>query len=79
MSKGEVVMVNSSTLRQVWSLIEETQSSVLLRLNDTELVKQLLSQLDNKIALSSEEISNLSGYLYSRTSLIRDLALARCA
>lgn len=69
--------MNSSILRQLWSVIEETQSSVLLRLSDSELVKQLLTQLDSKNPLTKEEMATISGYLHSRTSLIRDLALAR--
>lgn len=69
--------MNSYILRQLWSVIEETQASVLLRLNDTELVKQVLSQLDSKNPLTKDEITTVSGYLHSRTSLIRDLALAR--
>ena len=66
-----------STLRQLWSVIEETQTGVILKLSDTELVKQLLAQLNKKQALSSEETNTLSAYLYSRTPLIRDLATAR--
>jgi muconolactone delta-isomerase len=69
--------MNSYILRQLWSVIEETQASVLLRLNDTELVKQVLSQLDSRNPLTNDEITTVSGYLHSRTSLIRDLALAR--
>ena len=69
--------MNSSTLRQIWSVIEETQSSLLLRLSDTELVKQLLSQLESRNSLSNEEAIAISGYIHSKTSLIRDLALAR--
>jgi len=69
--------MNSSILRQLWSVVEETQSSLLLRLSDTELVKQLLSQLESRNSLSNEEAIAISGYIHSRTSLIRDLALAR--
>ena len=69
--------MNSSTLRQLWSVVEETQSSLLLRLSDTELVKQLLSQLESRNSLSNEEAIAISGYIHSKTSLIRDLALAR--
>lgn len=74
-----VYSVNTSTLRYLWSVIEQTQASTLLRLNDTDLVKQLLKQLDTKKALSSEETCTLSAYLYSRIPLIRDLAIARLA
>ena len=69
--------MNSSTVRQLWSVVEETQSSLLLRLSDTELVKQLLSQLESRNSLSNEEAIAISGYIHSKTSLIRDLALAR--
>ncbi|MBW4625913.1 MAG: hypothetical protein KME49_10505 [Brasilonema octagenarum HA4186-MV1] len=71
--------INVSTLRQVWSVVEQTHTNVLLRLNDADLVKQLLGELDRLIVLSGEETSSVSAYLYSRTALIRDLAQARLA
>lgn len=71
--------MNSLILRQLWTVIEETQTTVLLRLSDMDLVKQVLNQLGSKTTLSSEEISTVSRYLLSRTSLIRDLAQARLA
>ncbi|NWF58349.1 MAG: hypothetical protein HXY43_03280 [Fischerella sp.] len=69
--------MNSSTLRQLWSVIEDTQTSILLEVNDTELVQQLLRQLETQKILSSEEISVISAYISSRLPLIRDLALLR--
>lgn len=71
--------MNSSTLRQLWTVVEDTHSSVLLRLSDTDLVKQLLLQLDSKKPLSSEETNTVSAYIHSRKELIRDLALSRLA
>ena len=71
--------MNSSTLRYLWSVIEKTQTNTFLKLNDTDLVKQLLTQLDTNKTFSSEETCTLSTYLYSRTMLIRDLAQARLA
>jgi hypothetical protein len=71
--------MNSSILRQLWTVVEETQSSVLLKLSDTDLIKQLLRQLDIKNPLSGEETCIVSAYISSRTSLIRDLAQARLA
>ncbi|MDJ0615503.1 MAG: hypothetical protein QNJ63_01950 [Calothrix sp. MO_192.B10] len=68
--------MNSSTLRQLWSLIEETQNSTLLKFGDAELVQQLLGQLQNKTLLSGEEVSTMNSYLNSKISLIRDLAQA---
>ncbi len=71
--------MNSSILRQIWNIVEQTQSTVLLRLSDMDLVKQLLSQLSNQTKLSKEELNTVSLYLSSRTALIRDLAAARSA
>ncbi|WP_306296898.1 hypothetical protein [Nostoc sp. TCL26-01] len=66
-------------LRLLWSVVEQTQSTTLLELNDTDLVKQLLRQIDSKTVLNTEEIHTVSTYLSSRTELIRDLAIARLA
>ncbi len=71
--------MNSSTLRQLWAVIEDTQAAVLLRLSDTDLVRQLLNQLECRKSISGEEMGTLRQYLHSRTSLIRDLAQSRQA
>jgi len=69
--------MNTSLLHQLWLLIEETQTSLLLRLNDTELVKHLVKQLNKKAILSQEQMDNMSDYISSKTTLIRDLAQIR--
>lgn len=69
--------MNAFTLRQLWSVIEETQTSILLNFNDAELIQQLLRQLDNKKLLNGEEKTIMSAYLSSKILLIRDIALAR--
>jgi hypothetical protein len=73
----KVCPVNSKTLRLLWSVVDQTQTATLLGLNDTDLVKQLLRQLGNEAILSREETHTLSDYIFSKTSLIRDLAIAR--
>ena len=75
----EVLLVNSSTLRHLWSIVEETQTNTLLKFNDAELIQQLLKQLEKKSQISSEEVGTMSKYISSRVPLIRDLALARLA
>ncbi|RUR86121.1 hypothetical protein ACF3DV_22735 [Chlorogloeopsis fritschii PCC 9212] len=75
----EVYPVNASTLRLLWTVVDETQTSTLVQVADAELVQQLLWQLKNKIWLTSEETNTISAYLSSRVPLIRDLALARLA
>lgn len=65
------------TMRHVWSVIEETETKTILSLNDTDLIGQLLKQLENKKLLSGEQISEMSTYISSRVPLIRDLAHSR--
>jgi hypothetical protein len=74
--------MNSTTLlRQLWSVIEDTQTSSLLTLNDSDLTQQLLHQVQNKYILSREELQAMHRYLGGllvrsyRLSLIRDMSL----
>ena len=71
--------ITSSTLRQIWSVIEETHASLLLKLSDAELLQQLLMQLADKKQLNIEEVCDIRAYIYSRIPLIRDGAQARLA
>ena len=68
-----------STLRNLWTVIEETQTGLLLKLNDTDLVDQLLRQLGDRKILSREEATIVSTYLHLRTPLIREIAQERRA
>ena len=68
-----------STLRYLWTVIEETQTGLLLKLNDTDLVDQLLRQLGDRKILSREEATTVSTYLHLRTPLIREIAQERRA
>lgn len=69
--------MTSSTLRQIWSVIEETHASLLLKLSDAELLQQLLIQLVDRKQLNVEEVCDVRAYIYSRIPLIRDDAQAR--
>ncbi len=71
--------MDSSTLRLVWDVIEETQNSELLHLPDTALVKLLLQRISRKILLSGEEVCLLYDYISTRTRLIRDIVESRVA
>lgn len=66
-------------LRQLWSLVETTQSNVLLNLDDPSLVQWLLRQLTAQRSLNHEETAIYSTYIRSRLPLIRDLARSRFA
>lgn len=64
-------------LRRLWALIEATQSSILLSLDDGHLVSWLLRQLKTERSLDSHETYLLKDYIHSKLSLIRDLAEER--
>lgn len=64
-------------LRQLWSIIELTQTSMLLSLDDQTLVDWLIRQVDQERSLDAQEADLFSNYIYSRLSLIRDLAQTR--
>lgn len=64
-------------LRQLWSLIETTQSNILLTLDDTTLVQWLLRQVKSERSLDHHETNALADYIYSKLTLIRDLAQER--
>lgn len=66
-------------IRQLWSLVEATQSQVLLNLDDSTLVQWLLKQLKTQRVLDRTETVVFSDYIQSRLPLIRDLAQSRSA
>lgn len=66
-------------LRKLWSLVETTQASTLVTLDDASLVQCLLKQFKTEAGINSKEADQLSDYIGSRISLIRDIAEARLA
>lgn len=64
-------------LRQLWSLVEDTQSSILLTMDDSNLVQWLLRQFRSESSLDHYETDVLANYIQSRLGLIRDLAQQR--
>ncbi len=69
--------MDSSVLRLVWDVVEETQIKDLLTLPDTALVKLLLQRISRKVLLSGEEVCLMYDYISARTWLIRDMADSR--
>ncbi len=65
--------MNSSTLRLLWSLISETSHLAIVHLSDSDLVGQLMTQLQKKQALSQQEILLMRSYIGARTLLIREI------
>ena len=64
-------------LRQLWSLIENTQANMLLKLDDASLVQWILKQLHNQRSLDYQQTDILSDYIRIKIPLIRDLAQQR--
>ncbi|XHU95694.1 MAG: hypothetical protein JJP05_08420 [cyanobacterium endosymbiont of Rhopalodia gibba] len=69
--------MNTSIIRQLWSIVEESSARTLVNLDDSDLVSQLLKKLDAQYSLSSEELQVMKVYFRSKTILIRDIARSR--
>lgn len=66
-------------LRKLWSLVEATQASLLVNLDDADLAQWLLKRLQTESNINCKEKDLLTEYIQTRLSLIRDLAEARIA
>jgi len=64
-------------LRQLWSVVETSQTNTLLKLDDPSLVKWLIKQIKLQTFLDRDETHILSNYIESRLNLIRDMAQER--
>jgi hypothetical protein len=64
-------------LRQLWSVVENSQTKTLLQMDDASLVQWLVKQTTNQVLLDPNETDYLSDYIQSRLTLIRDLAYER--
>ncbi|MDJ0690569.1 MAG: hypothetical protein QNJ41_18925 [Xenococcaceae cyanobacterium MO_188.B32] len=69
--------MNSLTLRQFWSMVEQTQVSVLLELSDRELITRLQEEFEQYNYFGTADISLLRDYIQAKITLIRDLAEVR--
>ncbi|MEA5510123.1 hypothetical protein VB715_10155 [Crocosphaera sp. UHCC 0190] len=69
--------MSPTILRQLWSIIEQTQAQTLLSLSQADLVNCLIAKLQQKKPLSHDEYHHLNHYITLRATLIRDLAQAR--
>ncbi|MBE9050486.1 hypothetical protein IQ243_08695 [Nostocales cyanobacterium LEGE 11386] len=64
-------------LRQLWSVVENSQTKTLLQMDDASLVQWLVKQTTTQALLDPKETDFLSDYIQSRLSLIRDIAYER--
>ncbi|MDJ0732242.1 MAG: hypothetical protein QNJ33_19880 [Crocosphaera sp.] len=66
--------MNTTIMRQLWSIIDESSGKTLTGLNDSDLINQIVTKLNTKQNLSSEDCGVINAYLRSRILLIRELA-----
>ncbi|TAF06527.1 MAG: hypothetical protein EAZ77_12145 [Nostocales cyanobacterium] len=64
-------------MRQLWSIVEASQTVTLLQLDDASLVQWLVKQTTKQAFLNADETDFLCDYIRARLSLIRDLAYER--
>ena len=64
-------------LRQLWTLVESSQASTLIRLDDVSLAEWLLRQFRLCQILDSAESIVMDAYIQTKLPLIRDLASQR--
>jgi succinate dehydrogenase flavin-adding protein (antitoxin of CptAB toxin-antitoxin module) len=69
--------MNPNLLRHLWSLVERSQSSHLLNLDDNSLVSWLLDQFTGQQIINQAETDQLHHYIRAKIPLIRDLAQER--
>jgi hypothetical protein len=70
-------MVTPTMMRQLWTLVESTQASTLLYVDDSALVQWLLKQLMAQQSIDPQAASTLSTYIQAKLPLIRDTAEGR--
>jgi hypothetical protein len=66
--------MNSSILRELWTLIDNIQPNILVSIDEKELIEQILKQLTQNTSLDLDDDDLVSIYISSKMSLIRDLA-----
>ncbi|AFY47255.1 hypothetical protein Nos7524_1375 [Nostoc sp. PCC 7524] len=64
-------------LRQLWAIVENSQTKTLLQMDDASLVQWLANQMTMQVLLDAHETDFLVDYIQSRLSLIRDIAYDR--
>ncbi|MDJ0580420.1 hypothetical protein [Crocosphaera sp.] len=65
--------MNTTMMRQLWSIIAENSEKTLTGLNDSDLISHIVSKLNSQQNLSSEDCGVINAYLRSRILLIREM------
>ena len=67
--------METSLLRTIWLVIEETPAYYLQQVSASEQVRLLLQRIENKVMLSNIERAETKQYLSDRRTLIREMSL----
>ena len=73
-SNTSLNIINPLRLRQIWTLVESSQASLLVRLDDPDLEQWLMRQFTKDQTLSPIESQAMTHYVHSKLPLIRDMA-----
>ena len=65
--------MNTTIMRQLWSIIAENSGKTLTGLNDSDLINYIINKLSSQQNLSSEDCGVINAYLRSRILLIREM------
>jgi len=68
-----------SLLRQVWNRVENTQTNLLLNLDDASLAHHLVCSMQADCCIETQDAPLIHNYIHAKLSLIRDLAQSRGA
>lgn len=70
-------MMTPKMMRQLWALVDTTQVSTLLQIDDSALVQLLLKQLTAEQPIDPQVAHSLNSYIQAKLPLIRDTAESR--
>ncbi|MBE9069548.1 hypothetical protein IQ260_23155 [Leptolyngbya cf. ectocarpi LEGE 11479] len=67
--------MDTSLLRLIWSVVEETPAAHLRRKGERDRMRLLLKKIDSRVILSPQERSQVQQYLMERSALIQEICL----
>ncbi|MGV0027798.1 hypothetical protein [Phormidesmis priestleyi] len=70
-------MLTPTMIRRLWTLIESTQTTILLQFEDSALVQLLLNRFVDQQQIDGQAAIHLNSYIQQRLPLIRDTAEGR--
>lgn len=68
------INIEAAIIRAVWSSVETINKQALLHLSDTDIVQQIIEQVERILSLDIQERESLFDYVNSKVRLIKDLA-----